>query len=367
MGKFSRLKNKIEMSKEGEAILNNLVYMENKPYILNKLTSILSDDGVYIGILSDELAGKLYRLTIEYFNKCFIHYIKYGSGSKFSKLIDNWMNKNYYVYSNNGRRLATQKEIEAGVEELEVKIEKVVSDNDFIMLNILEWSNSGKLRYYKKAGLEYKYIEGKLAESDLDLIVRAGIKLKELMDWMKDRYDNVVDILTDNKKAKKIVYPRSAVDEIRVEISKKQLIYLAANSMNGEEYKEAKKIAYKAQNFKYDPLPEEISYIRRKYKEFTTIGYREPQSLPEDIEYICKRLLDMQKQEKIDAGDFACKIARTVLDRKKCSEKQLNILRNRLSAYENIKESNNIKESELRNEMDDIFGASDILGDGIMV
>lgn len=128
---------------------------------MTNILDIVEDESYYSMNLASDKLQALYRLLIAYYDSCFALYVDYCiSSPKLENLLECNEYIVYRVSAENGNRVATKSEVENGVEELEPDISKAVDDNTMRCLNILMWTFTGMLRYYRSAGLECTYKMG---------------------------------------------------------------------------------------------------------------------------------------------------------------------------------------------------------------
>ena len=222
-----------EEAKKIDAILSSNI---DKPVLMTNILDIVEDESYYSMNLASDKLQALYRLLIAYYDSCFALYVDYCiSSPKLENLLECNEYIVYHVSAENGNRVATKSEVENGVEELEPDISKAVDDNTMRCLNVLMWTFTGMLRYYRSAGLECTYKNGELQESNYQLILRAGHALKELVEWAgtDGNYHSAIESLKAFKRKKPYKYPVYADDEIEPDISVKQLEYICSNKILG--------------------------------------------------------------------------------------------------------------------------------------
>lgn len=350
----------------------------DKPVLLSKLLDMISDDSPYIRHIGEAKTLSLARLAKEYFNTCWSAYLDTSMGGvKLDTLIKYSEYIVYHVQAPNGFRVATENEIKNGVEELVAKTTPVLSDEEAEHLNLLLWTFKGQLRYYKKAGLSFTYTDGKLDDTDYQLVCKAGQKLRGMIDWISvgGNYERALASLKIGKKASKYKYPNFAKDEIICEVSPKQIQYLCELNIVGKGLTdtqfEVKRILYRVKKDNYKPLPHEITLMRKAYNEVVNgVTENSTQKLGTTIDALCEKLDKGKATGLIDSNHFAFKIVNTIRKTGRCSDKQLNILREAenkmdsqvisvVKAQENKEKSNDIDD-----DMKELLELSDSLGLG---
>lgn len=323
-----------EEAKKIDAILSSNI---DKPVLMTNILDIVEDESYYSMNLASDKLQALYRLLIAYYDSCFALYVDYCiSSPKLENLLEHNEYIVYHVSAENGNRVATKSEVENGVEELEPDISKAVDDNTMRCLNILMWTFTGMLRYYRSAGLECTYKNGELQESNYQLILRAGHALKELVEWAgtEGSYHSAIESLKAFKRKKPYKYPVYADDEIEPDISVKQLEYICSNKILGggltDNQKYVVSVLRKAKNKKlnYKLKPIDISIMRKAYSEIQrgevvdTIGKLDPA-----IQELCNVIEEGVKAGLIPKSDIGVKIVGTVRKTGRCSPKQLECMR----------------------------------------
>lgn len=351
----------------------------NNAYLISSGMNMLSDE--VISCLNNEKALSLFRLIKTYFNNCFSIYIDDSVGHKaLEKLLPFLENTIYYVNAPDGERIATINEVNSGVEQLIAKTIPAVESNIAEYLELLMWTFTGRVRYYGKSGLEYTYENGRLKESFYQLTLRAGNKLKEMLDWISvgGNYDRAIAALKIAKKSSKYKYPSFASDEISCNYTPKQIYYFCSKSLNGMAYTEVQsqacKILYLIDKKGYKPLPHEISIMRRAYNEICTGNYSYDYTniKNEEARETCKLLDTLKNNGKTDKNDFVFKVIETIKKTGNTSEKQLNILRTykeRISTDSRnepikVKETKETNKVNSGSELNELFELSDALGSG---
>ena len=351
----------------------------DKPYLIAKLLDILDDDSNFSHLIKADNKIRYFRLLKEYFNKCWGYYIDSSIGQvKLDKLMEYNISTIYYVDAPNGKRVATKGEIDNGVAELLPEFTKVLGEEVDANVNILLWTFTGRLRYYGAAGLKYTYENGKLVESDLQIVFQAGKLLRQMIDWAETpaNYERAIAILKQAKKnSKSYTYPSYAKDEIKTNISTKQIVYLCTNKLfgrgNTEIQAEASKILFKIKKSSYVPLPHDIAVLRKAYSELESIDTTETsKGLSDEVTELCDKIEQGVKTGLVNKSAFALKIVDSVRRFGKCSPKQLDILKEeekkidqqiRTKVYDKYAEENKDKSVD-----EELFNLSDALGSGTL-
>lgn len=363
-----------------KALLSNMSSnMMEEPFLIKQLMEILSDNGNYIIHIEYEKALSLFRLAKEYFNACWGVYLdSIIGGTKIEKLLEYSERVIYYTNAPNGLRIATESEVKNGVEELEAKFIPALDDEVQEYMNLLVWTFTGQLRYYKKAGLTYTYTDGKLDDTMYQLIHRAGQKLRGLIDWILvgGNYERAIAALKLSKKNFKYTYPNFAADEIQVEMSPKQIQYLCKISIQGsggsDNQAEAKRILFKNEKHDYKVLPHDIAVMRAAYREVQSGITVNKRGLSDELTELIDLVLSGRDKGILKREHFVFKIIHTVQSTGRCSAKQLAVIESAKSEIEkhvikSVKdEKKAIVNADEINMMEELYSMSEALGSGIL-
>lgn len=343
-------------SEDDKLLLDNITNDKlDKPYLVDAITRIIEDSSSYMRVLSDEKILQLFRLCKEYFNSCFSIFLDISMGGvRLDTLIDYSTSIIYKTDALSGVRISTVNEVKDGIIEL---IPETIHNIDVTvqrLLNILMWTVTGRIRYFKAAGLQCSFTDNRLNETELQLIYRAGDLLRDLVDWVKDmsEYERAIAILKIAKKKSKYPYPNYAKDEIRADTSIKQAQYICKTRLYGSKLTpdqvEARKIIFKIEKNKYKPLPHEISLLRRIAKELqeNMSMNMENDDLPEELAELCNRFYTAEQNGYIRSDDFAFKIISSIQRYKKCSPKQMAVLKRAEETIENNMKLTSTKASD---------------------
>lgn len=381
--------------------------MMPKCYLINSLRYIISDQNPLINNIKDTILKKLFNMAVEYNRITWVNYIDITENKiDLDKLLTYSKRSIYHIKTYDGFRVATENEVEAGLMELEDFPQKVISDDVYEKAVVYLWTLTGYVRYYRELGFEVNYdAEGNKVESDYELIIKAGVKIREMLDWMADQknFDMMIRQLKAAKKSGKYKYPKLAVDEIVPDVSIKQLVFNLNKEMPYKVYGElfkAKKLLEKAKNTpRYKFTTEEKILIRRAYYNMTHPETNNEVAQAESERQIkirekCEAILEGKNTGLLPSNHFAFKIIGTLKNSnyKFCSKKQESIIDdavNRMKINAN-KRDEMIKMNQALNTMTDqdknsdngnstrdnnekssdgqldLTSLSDILGDGLM-
>lgn len=353
----------------------------DRPYLLNQILEILADGSKDEKAVNNSNRLKLFRLAKEYFQVCFSAYLDYSMKDiNLEELLKYSTKTIYSTFTSNGLRISTESEVENGVEELVPDITRNIDEEIENNLYLMLWTFSGKLRYYKKAGYNYTYVDNKLSETVYTLILRAGKGLRQLIDWVsnKGEYEKAVAVLKLSKKHNKYKYPNYAPDEIKPDISVKQIQYLCSTRIYGsgatDNQREAKRVLFKIKKEFYKPSPYEISIMRKAYNEIKLgITHREGDVIDPVVQDLCNKLIEGADRGLISREHFAFKIIDSIQKFHKCSEKQLAILRDAEEVMDKtvIKETKDKKakekeEADTTSSKSELMSMYDALNSGII-
>ena len=346
----------------------------DRPGLISKILEIINDGSPYLSHISQDKVLSLFRLAKESFETCFSAYLDFTTGGvKLEHMLKSGESTVYYIDAPDGNRVATINEVNNGVEELTPVTTNHLGEDVTKNLNLLLWTFTGQLRYYKKAGLTYTYKDGKLEETPLQLIMQAGMALRQLIDWMKTPadYERALRVLALSKKQGKYKYPNFAPDEIQATISIKQIQYLCKSGIVGrgatETQAEVKRLLFKIDKDRYKPLPHEIALMRRAYTEIQNgIVHNPGEKLNDELEELCSKLEKGAESGLIAPDHFAFKVIGTVRHTLRCSDKQLKILRD----AERLMDKSVIKEVKKQDEddsgADELMNMYNALGQGVL-
>lgn len=343
--------------------------------LIAKLLEIISDDSPYKGLISEDKSLSLFRMLRAYFDSCFTAYLRFCIGEvKLDKLFEHKSALTYHTLASNGLRVSTVNEIQNGIEELSVQSDAVLTPEVEQNIALLLWTFTGSLRYYKQAGLTFNYENGSLVETEYQLIVRAGNKLRQLVDWMviPSNYDEAIKKLEDAKKHNlKYEYPSFALDEVENEKSVKQIVYLCCKDLDSKCFTEnqlkARGICAKINSRKYKPNPYEISIMRKAYTEYTNgIKGGSFHELHADVQSLVNAVDIAVEKGLLAKWHIAVKVAESVRRWGKCSVKQQDTMERALRKLDksilNPAKNKETKDKYIDNEM---LSMSDALGAGL--
>ena len=311
-------------------------------FLMKETTRLLMDSNILSNSIKDSNKIALAKMLSTYFDTCYDEVIKVKGLEqlvKFAKL------ENYKVESLNGLRYATTNEITQGVRGLKAEIQYPLGEDIYKKLCLLAWTVSGNNYFYKEAGFNVEYENGKVKTTVYDMIVTTATSLIELFDWIKNKkefkeYIKTLRAIKKNGGGHK--YSTYAEDEITEEISLKQLVYFINKEFekgsNDKEYRLALHLAIKGKKNLQYLTPMEICFMRVQYDRHLE-EYKTNTKLINtnfELKNKCERLLEARKCRKINQDHFAFKIIKTLGSNgyKSCSQKQLAIIDSALQEYE---------------------------------
>ncbi len=250
------------------------------------------------------------RLSI-LFDDTYTKLSKYGVAD-FKKFVNSAKENIYYVNAANGERLATKGEIENKVAQLIIKEEMYLPENQFKMLRLFGWGVFGDERMYKDSGCDS-------GDNDIDKIFKSGRIMSETLEWLNKVDELKITMLALKEHMDSINYPESAIDEIKPELSIKEIIdYIYDQDLKGDKnrlYDIAGDIADRAvQNNNYNISVKQSKIVRDAYAQLTgkaTPNNQNNQACTEVDDKIAL-LIQNKNHPSLTNHDFAFKIIGTV-------------------------------------------------------
>lgn len=305
------------------------------PYIMTETLKILEDDNPFFGIISDSNKKSLCIMLDQYFNDCWELYIedlKLDNCLKYGKI------EIYKVCAAQGLRYATVNEVAQGIKGLIGEYIYPAGEDEYKKLCLLQWSFTGVSYYFRQAGYTLNYDkDGKVENSFYEMIQMCAYQLKELFDWIsvRDNFDKAIKRIKKMQKSKGYKYASYAKDEIKEDITIKQLVMniykvFPRNSSN-TEYRKALALALRSYKNKQQLTPLEVSQLRDIYDKYALdAGARQKEQLDVNIEVknMCEKLLAERFKGKINQKHFAYVIIETLKKNNytSCSPKQYAII-----------------------------------------
>ena len=383
--KYKRLEsligNNSDLMKGFRSITNNVEGI----YIIKEIANFLEDGNPLLNHITDNNKKALASLAVRYYMACVDVTLTHN---KAEKLVESARQEIYTILAPEGLRVATIYEVENGSLGLIAEESYPLGEEKYKLLNLMLWANTGRLRYYSKAGYSYNYESGVgLADNIYEMVDRASDSLIKLLEWAENREEFNRDI---NKiktlSRKKYKYPEYAADEVKADITIKQLVfYLDRNLPRGSKDERVREALHliirskKDRRFKMSPV--EISFLREVYQDLRS-GVIEESTDDEEVDeekkplqVECERLKEGRDKGLIDGGHFAFKIINTLekYNYNKCSQKQYEIIRdalNKLNTEEQLREQQQKEEATpIIDDVDalidgDILDISNALGGG---
>lgn len=150
------IKNILELSGEEDlltvfiAIVNNIKGSK----LVEEVLKYLEDSNVRARGLTDINKVALVLLLEQYVNICGGLFI---TNNKLDTIVDDARREIYKIDAGSGLRIATRNEVKDGVKGLRADVKYLIGEEKYKLLNLLVWTISGRLRYYKRAGYDYNY------------------------------------------------------------------------------------------------------------------------------------------------------------------------------------------------------------------
>lgn len=366
-----------------------------KTDLMINILEILDETGPYSGVLTEHNRGALLRLLLRYTDNCWPLYLE---GVKIDTLIPYMQTDIYHVNATDGYRVATMNEVENGVASLVCEVTDNIPEKDQKLLKLLQWTFDGSWRTFKSAGYEVKFNSDRsIATTYMQMLTQAGNEINELIDYMNEgrQFDYCLRTLRKVKRAGKYKYPQFAPDEIKVDMSLKQLVYTLQRQLpKGSSNPDIRRAWYMVLNVYKDakgqksPSPSDVAFLRKVYSDINSNGGsseiakqdREAKELArQSLKDKCNRLLDGKQKHLVKSNHFAFKIIETLIkiDYSRVSIKQMSILDDALKELDtNIKAKENMTKNfdnivdvdsvNSSDEMPNIFDVASMLGDGLI-
>ena len=356
-----------------------------KTDLMKNILNIISDQTPYSN-LSDDTRHKLVLALKTHFDCVWV--LINVNNTNVDRLIKGMYEDVYYINAYNGIRVATQSEVENGVVSLIEKRDWKLGEQGeeiYKQFNIMMWSITGRLRYYTAAGLKYTWDkETGLVETYLQLLSRSTPVMNSLYDLLKDnnKYDSIVSAINKSIRRGKFKYPNFAVDEVKTNLSSKQLIFNANKVLwnYADDFSESKRLLMRIKkDNRFKPTPLDISKLREDYETATSVSYQSKNKKTNkdnltdkqlDVKTKCELIEQAVKDGKLSSSDWGNKIATTLKKHKYrfCSDKQYKIINDTVSKLEEKPKENTrvMDDSEMTDVLDDVYNVLDALGKGTL-
>ncbi len=356
-----------------------------KTDLMKNILNIISDQTPYSN-LSDDTRHKLVLALKTHFDCVWV--LINVNNTNVDRLIKGMYEDVYYINAYNGIRVATQSEVENGVVSLIEKRDWKLGEQGeeiYKQFNIMMWSITGRLRYYTAAGLKYTWDkETGLVETYLQLLSRSTPVMNSLYDLLKDnnKYDSIVSAINKSIRRGKFKYPNFAVDEVKTNLSAKQLIFNANKVLwnYADDFSESKRLLMRIKkDNRFKPTPLDISKLREDYEKATSVSYQSKNKKTNkdnltdkqlDVKTKCELIEQAVKDGKLSSSDWGNKIAMTLKKHKYrfCSDKQYRIINDTVSKLEEKPKENTrvMDDSEMTDVLDDVYNVLDALGKGTL-
>lgn len=371
------------------SILSNCITMvENKweiPYLISETVELLSDGHVIGNLVSDDNKISLVKMLRTYFK---MFYTEYNDVNKLATLNKFSHVKSYWVEAANGERMATVNEIEECVTGIYTKDVYIAGEEFHKLLSLLLWTMTGNTYYYRHAGFKNNYSEGKVIDTFYQMISNSASMLMQIFEkYGKHYWITCIDEVTKFKRRKGIRYAEYAEDEIREDVSIKQVFFVLNKQLNKNTckdeamYKRGIALILKVKNtfgnqkaisvtdkaYLREVLKECAKNIKDNKQEEETNKESTEKEETNEVMNMAKILRQKRYSGLIDKDAFVYKIIDT-LDKYKFSKysaKQYGIIK---EAYDKVctddKESQSVEDTELQYEDDDET-LSDFIGNGL--
>lgn len=385
---YSKLFSLIDDRQDIKSIIMNLSsFGSEQPYLVSETLNMLSNESIIRNIIPDKDQIALACMLRLYFNDCWAMYSdvnKYIGLAKYSRL------DSYSIESDKGLRPATESEIRQGVMGLQCKEVYPAGEEFDKTLNLLLWTMTGNTFYFRRAGFKNNFdTNGKITDNLYQMIYQCSNELNNMFKFIadKNKYNKCIKIIEKYKKSNGIKYASYASDEIKENMSIKQLmnnikINLPRHSSD-ENIRKAIALYIKSQKKQLTPM--EISYLRGVYSYY--INNREriniktsnenKKNSDSELKKKCEILINERYRGKIDSNHFAYRIIDTLskYDYSRCSVNQYRVIEDALRIIHNTNENKEIIMNEERarqevniisdDDLDSYESISDFIGEGL--
>jgi hypothetical protein len=353
---YNKLFSLIEEDSRMTSFISNISsgYMDI-PNIMVETLKLLEDESPFVNLISDSNKKSLCIMMDQYFTDCWSLYI---DDMKLDKLLQYGKIEKYKVDAADGLRDATEYEVAQGVMGLIPEYIYPAGEDEYKKLCLLEWSFYGKSYFYRQAGHKLDYDDkGKVTNTFYELIFNCAYELKALFEWVsvKENVDKAIAKIKKFQRSKGFKYATYAKDEIKEDITIKQLVMnvykiFPRNSSN-VEYRRALALALKAYKNNQKLTPLEVSSLREIYEKHAldiANNKTTANETDDELKDKCNFLLAERFKGAIDQNHFAYTIISTIKRNNytKCSPKQYKIINEAYNIVNKTSGKNDDKENE---------------------
>lgn len=324
-----------------EKMWNNFISIVRNVHnskMLNDLKDFLADSNFALVTVPDRHKIALVSLMIKYYSICGVWLI---GKNDLDKLLECGKIVIYKIDAPLGLRVATISEVKNGVRGLLPTYTYPIGYDKYKLLCLLMWTITGLRKYYAEAGFKCRYgPDGKCIDTIYDMIFRCADSLEKLFEWHmnKEEFDADMIKLRSLIKHKEYQYPQFARDEVKEDLTVKQLLYYLENNVpkksGNVKYNKALYLLISRKQYNRELTPGDISFLREVYHELqediAAQSAREAKRLK--LKEECEQLLTAREQGLVPYDHFAFKIISTLKrnNYSKCSNKQYEIIRDAL-------------------------------------
>lgn len=334
-------------------------------------SNYLSDTNISVHNISSEMKIDLVKLINSYYDSC--SDLILFDDIDLEKLFNASVEDIYYVNASDGLRVATVKEVENGVLGLTIMKNYTIGVDKHRLLALLLWTITGNVKYFRSAGFDYEH---KIINNiNYGMIKIAYAELQDMIKWVssKNFKDDTIKLKSVIKRGK-YKYPDFAYDEIKANMTVKQLMYYLGKNLprksDDKNVKRAWHLILSVQNGrKYKLSPMDISLLRSLSANLNSLNRTN-----DKLKRECEEILKAGQDGIISTNSFVFKIINTLKanEYKKVSTKQYNIIKDALDRIQSAKQNQKITESRI-DELDDtdedddlsLVAISDNLGNGV--
>lgn len=351
--------------------------LDAAPKVLTRLYSLIHDDSVFWNVTNDSQKRGLAYMAVTVYDGCFYAYneniikpdhCKYGAIEV------------YDIDAADGLRPATIGEVKSGVHGLIAKNIYPAGEESYRNISIILWLFTDIAYYYRCAGLPIEYDRfGKVSTTTYEMLNRAVKRIADAITWlMQGNAEKAIKIINKYKSSGGYKYAEYAKDEVRENISIKQLIKNIDNEMprnsDKAEFRRAISLIIKTNKNNVRLTPLEISWLRNVYDELiATKSNTEKPEMDTRLKADCDRISQAQLAGLLSRSDFVFKIIGTLSKNgyTKCSPKQRKFIDDAIEKLDNINRENNTGNKSPAQVINDddidltLTGVSDLIGQGL--
>jgi len=311
----------------------NIIYTEyllgaKDIYIVKETLRVICDGSLYLDKLDEKTVVAYCIMIYRYICSCGR---KYKSRNRWKSAVNNSSAEVYRINAANGLRYATVSEVDNGARGL-IPLKIYPAGEDIChKLNLLMWSFTGNVKYLDAIEDMDTFNVDKTISWTFGVMQKYASRIIGLIEWMEEgsNFSSACKEIKEYSDKGGFRYAEFAEDEIKENISKKQVIFTLRNM----DIKNKILDCCKDEN---DITPYQMSILRDIYE---SIANRTSCKIEEK----CEHLIKCKKQGYIDEKEFVFKIIYTLKSQGyvKCSEKQMAIIDDAIKSVNNYMEAIN--------------------------